>query len=233
MEFSHRLRQVLTFLRFILRAGFCGSFCGHRVGCRMFAFRVGWIEAVGAGPGTIPPRRASLSRITGRPARKARPAACHPGVIWWHDAAPDGLDRHRRDPWLVRSLVAVHHGFDEGHALQPVMGQRHVLPQHARFAPLLPGADRLGETGVKVGEGFQIALGVAGGRAGTGLGVVRQIVGAALDGLHAAIQRRPDQLVRLFLEPLQRTFSPNTRSRTPLELPMATCEDHNSPRAPP
>ena len=57
--FSNRLRQGLTFLRFILRAGLCGSLRGHRAGCRMFAFRVGWIEVVcavfAAVSGTISP----------------------------------------------------------------------------------------------------------------------------------------------------------------------------------
>lgn len=44
--FSNRHGQELISLRFILRAGLFGSLRGHRMGRRMFAFRVGRIEVV-------------------------------------------------------------------------------------------------------------------------------------------------------------------------------------------
>lgn len=45
-QLSNRQGQVLIYQRSILRAGLLGSLRGHRVGCRMFAFQVGWIEVV-------------------------------------------------------------------------------------------------------------------------------------------------------------------------------------------
>jgi len=46
VAFSNRHGQELISLRFILRAGLFGSLRGRRMGRRMFAFRVGWIEVV-------------------------------------------------------------------------------------------------------------------------------------------------------------------------------------------
>ena len=79
--------------------------------------------------------------------------------------------------------MAVDHRIDEGHAFQSVIGNRQVLSQRARLAAVMACTDRLGKSGIEVGEGFEIALGVARRGADAHLRIGREIVRTALDGL--------------------------------------------------
>jgi hypothetical protein len=45
------------------------------------------------------------------------------------------LHRHRRNPARIGTFGAIHHRFDESHALQPVMGKRDVAANGIRSRP--------------------------------------------------------------------------------------------------
>src|SRR5689334_312831 len=70
-------------------------------------------------------------------------------------------DGDGRDPGLVGGLMAVDDRLHEGHTLEAVIGERKVAAERGRRSPFPRRADRFGEPGIEIGEGFEIALGMA------------------------------------------------------------------------